>query len=104
MIFLCRMRRSERKKRLDYLRWQRSGLSKRVFCKGKGIGYHTFLKDCKVFGAESQAGFSRVEMPEPTVTERCIEIHERDGRRIVLPLETPAGIIRLFLKGHARTQ
>jgi len=40
-------------------------------------------------------------LPEPSISKQQIEIHERDGRRVFLPLDTPESIIRLFLNAHA---
>jgi len=82
----------------------KSGESKLAFCKRRGIDYHTFLKDCKLFSSEEVAGFARVELPEPSISKQQIEIHERDGRRVFLPLDTPESIIRLFLNAHARVK
>lgn len=102
MILLCRMRRTKDKKKRDYLAWQQSGKSKMAFCKELGLGYQTFVKDCKRFAAVEGVGFSRLDLPLSPTTRERIEIHEQDGRRVFIPLNAPEGIIRMFLKGYAR--
>ena len=96
------MRRTKDKKKSDYLRWQKSGKSKHLFCKEEGIGYHTFLKDCELFSEYLSVGFSRVE-PAPIVKEESkIEIFEPNGRRVLLPVNTPLPILLLLIGEHAR--
>ena len=90
------------RKKKDYIAWQKSGKSKLSFCKERGLGYHTFVKDCKRFAGEPFVGFSRVELPAVSTARERIEIHEQDGRRVFIPLDAPEGIIRMFLKGYAR--
>jgi hypothetical protein len=96
------MRGTKDRKKKDYIAWQKSGKSKLAFCKERGLGYHTFVKDCKRFSAEAGVGFSRVELPASSTPRERIEIHEQDGRRVFIPLDAPESIIRMFLKGYAR--
>ena len=96
------MRGTKDRKKRDYIACQKSGKSKLAFCKERGNGYHTFVKDCKLFAAEEGLGFSRVELPASSTARERIEIHEQDGRRVFIPLDAPESIIRIFLKGYAR--
>lgn len=98
------MRRTKDKKKQDYLQWKKSGESKLAFCKRKGIGYHTFLNDCKEYAKEADPGFSQISFPGTAVIGERIEIYERDGRRILLPLDTPVEIMRMFVRGYARAK
>jgi hypothetical protein len=98
------MRRANENKKEVYLAWRQSGKSKMAFCKERGIGYHTFVKECKWFSSQEISGFSKVEMIEPSQSKDRIEIYECDGRKVFLPVHTPLEIIRMFLKGHARAK
>lgn len=93
---------TKNKKKKDYMAWQKSGKSKMAFCKERGLGDHTFVKDCKRSAAEAGVGFSRFELTASPAPRERKEIHEQDGRRVFIPLDAPESIIRIFLKGYAR--
>ena len=97
------MRRTQDRKKAAYLQWKKSGESKLAFCKRKRIGYHTFLNACKEYDQERDPGFTQIAFPGTSVVSERIEIYERDGRRILPPIGVPVEILRMFLRGYART-
>jgi len=90
------MRGNKDKKMADYIRWKSSGMSKNSFCKTEGLCYHTFLSFCKK-QVVSEKGFNEVKPELFSSQESKIEVIDVQGRRILLPLNTPLDILKIFV-------
>lgn len=90
------MRVTKDKKMADYNRWKSSGMSKNSFCKAEGLCYQTFLTFCKKQGL-CERGFHEVKPELFYGQDSKIEVIDVQGRRILLPLNTPLAILKMFV-------
>lgn len=78
------MRHTKKEMRTLYVNWQKSGLSKRIFCKTNGLPYGTFMywqKQLLISTPEEEQGFS--EIPIRPVCSYPVEVIFPSGVRMV---------------------
>lgn len=63
-----------------YDEWCQSGMSRKAFCREKGIGYATFNYWCKRLSDTGRSGFTEVALP--SVQTGTIELTLPSGARL----------------------
>lgn len=85
------------KRRLVYLKWQDSGLSRRAFCKRENVAYATFNYWYKRFTTDNEGGFSEIPMPIQQFSQGWGELIFSSGTRMVFYSAPPTPWLKELL-------